>query len=419
MAGVLEAAARQVRSWPRSLAFWWLLVIAPVGGAGVVWALLDTGVLRGVPVVLCDQDHSALSRRLARNVDAIPSIRIARVTNSPDEAEALLRRGEVYALILIPRNFERDVLRRRPVRPVVFLEGQHMAVAGILNRDLTGLGLSLWRELDTDLRERMGVPVASALGQSSTVGLDVRPIANPGSNYRPFLLPGVLAALLQLCLSIMTVNALLHLIRRDGPTHGVWREIVGTLLPLALWTWLLGCGLTGLLVLHGDLVLRGGFGLLAAAWLAFVLACVSLGLLIFALARNSIQSLSVVSAFSSPAFAFAGLTFPILSMPFFGRLWAMLLPVTHMLKIMVLCGQLGSPLPAQAVSFLSLGLLFAVETACGLPLAVLRVSRARRPPETSGEVSARLPGGASRAAGTAESAGSAGAWLRVRQEIRP
>lgn len=392
MAGVLEAAARQIRSWPRSLAFWWLLVLAPLGGTGTVWALLDTGVLRGVPVALCDQDHSTLSRRLARDIDAIPSMRIARVTSSAEEGEALLRRGEVYALILIPRNFERDVLRRRPVRPVAFLEGQHMAVAGILSRDLTELGLSLWRDLDTDLRERMGVPVASALSQSSTVGLDVRPIANPGSNYRPFLLPGVLAALLQLCLSIMTVSSLLHLSRRKGAARGVWREIVGTLLPLVLWTWLLACALTGLLVLYGDLALRGSFGLLAAAWLAFALASAALGLLIFGLTRSSIQSLSVVSAFSSPAFAFAGLTFPILSMPFFGRLWAMLLPVTHMLKIMVLCGQMGSPFPAQAVSFLSLGMLFAAEAACGLPLAVLRVSRARRSAEDPDQPSRQSSG---------------------------
>lgn len=405
MAGVLEAAARQVRSWPRSFAFWWLLVLAPLGGTGTVWALLDTGVLRDVPVALCDQDHSALSRRLARHIGAIPSVRIARVTSSADEGKALLRRGEVYAFILIPRDFERDVLRRRPVRPLAFLEGQHMAVAGILNRDLTELGLALWRGLDSDLRERMGVPVASALSQSSTVGLDVRPIANPGSNYRPFLLPGVLAALLQLCLSIMSVNALLHLSRREGPARGVWREIAGTLLPLALWTWLVGCGLTGLLVLYGDLSLRGSFGPLAAAWLAFSLAGAALGLLIFALTKSSIQGLSVVSAFSSPAFAFAGLTFPILSMPLFGRLWAMLLPVTHMLKIMVLCGQMGSPLSAQAASFLSLGLLFAAGTACGLPLAALRVSRARRTADPLTPSPRQSPGPEK-------------AWA-TRQEIRP
>ena len=382
MKGVLEAAARQLRSWPRSLVFWWLLVLAPVGGMGVLWALLDTGALHKMPVALCDQDHSALSRQVARWIDATPSMRVTRVVTSPDEGEALLRSGKVYALILIPRDFERDVLRRRPVRPIAFLEGQHMVAAGVLSRDLTELGLSLWRELDTDLRERMGVPAASALRQASTVGLDLRPIANPGTNYRPFLLPGVLASLLQLTLSIMTVAALHRLARTDGPVRGVWREVAGTLLPPVLWTWMLGCGLTGLLILHGDLSLRGSFGLLVAAWLVFSLASAALGLLIFGLTENFIQSLSVVSAFSSPAFAFAGLTFPLLSMPFFGRLWAMLLPVTHLLKIVVQGGQMGSPFSAQAMSFLSLGLLVLVEVGCGLPLAALRVRRVRRRPDS-------------------------------------
>lgn len=377
MAGILASAARQFRSWPRSLAFWWLMVLAPLGGMGVLWALLDTGALRKMPVALCDQDHSALSRRLTRWIDATPSMRITRVVSNPDEGEALLRTGKVYAFILIPRNFERDVLRRRPARPVVWLEGQHMVTAGVLSRDLTELGLALWRELDTDLRERMGVPSASALRQSSTVGLDLRPIANPGLNYRPFLLPGVLAALLQLTLSIMCVAVLHRLADRPGAVRGTWREAAGALLPPVLWVWLMGCGLTGLLVLHGDLALRGGFGALAAAWLAFSLASAALGLLLFGLTGSLIQSLSVVSAFSSPAFAFAGLTFPLLSMPFFGRLWAVLLPITHLLKIMVHSGQLGSPATAQAASFLSLGLLVLIEGGCGLPLAAARIRQSR------------------------------------------
>ena len=192
----------------------------------------------------------------------------------------------------------------------------------------------------------------------------------------------MLASLLQLTLSIMTVAALHRLARTDGPVRGVWREVAGTLLPPVLWTWMLGCGLTGLLILHGDLSLRGNFGLLVAAWLVFSLASAALGLLIFGLTENFIQSLSVVSAFSSPAFAFAGLTFPLLSMPFFGRLWAMLLPVTHLLKIVVQGGQMGSPFSAQAMSFLSLGLLVLVEVGCGLPLAALRVRRVRRRPDS-------------------------------------
>ena len=69
-------------------------------------------------------------------------------------------------------------------------------------------------------------------------------------------------------------------------------------------------------------------------------------------------------------------------MPFFGRLWAMLLPVTHLLKIVVQGGQMGSPFSAQAMSFLSLGLLVLVEVGCGLPLAALRVRRVRRRPDS-------------------------------------
>ena len=352
MAGFLEAAKREARSWPRSMAFWWLMVLAPLLGVGALSLILNTGALHRLPVALCDQDHSSLSHEVRRWLEATPSVRLTAVVESPEQGDALLRTGKVYAFILIPRHFERDVLRKRPARIQAFLEGQHLATAGVLNRDLTDLGLAFWRKLDTDLRERSGIPASSALMQSSTVSLDMRPIANPSANYRMFLLPGLAPALLQLIMTICMVCALERTARLDGPGHGpLAAALLGTLAPLALWYWLLGCGLAGTLVLHGDLALRSGFGPIALAYLAFTLASAGLSLLLYGLERSLVGRLSYVSVLSSPAFAFAGLAFPLISMPLLGKIWAFLLPLTHLIRIQTQTGLLGSPLAAQAASF--------------------------------------------------------------------
>lgn len=385
MAGILASAAREIRSWPRRRLFWWLMVLAPLAGAGLLALILGTGTPRGLPVALCDMDHSSLSRELIHRIEATPSIRVTNVVSSPEQGASLLRSGRVYAFILIPRDFERDMLRRRPVRPVAYLEGQHMVTAGVLSRDLTDLGMDFWHEQDVRLRELTGVPASSAALQSSTVSLDLRPVANPTSNYRVFLLPGLIPALLQLTMTIMTVCSLARLAGtspleepdREQDVPGA-KETLGVLFALAGWFWLLGLGMAGTLAIRGDLVLRGdplAFGL---AWLLFSLSSTALGALLFGLTDNAIQSLGVASAFSSPALAFAGLLFPVLSMPFLGRLWAVFLPLTHLMDISVRTGQLGSPAMARISSFAALGLLALVYGAAGLPLTVIRIRRGRK-----------------------------------------
>ena len=374
MAGFAESAGSTLRSWPSSLPYWWLLILAPLLTLGILSLILNTGMLEKLPVVLCDQDHSTLSRQVARWLDATPSVRIAGVVSSPEEGHALLRTGKAYAFVLIPRHFERDVLRKRPVQPQVFLEGQHLATAGILNRDLTALGLDFWRMLDVQLREASGIPSTSAKLQASTVSLDLRAVANPTTNYRKFLLPGLLPALLQLIMTIAMVYALEQTAHRHGTeSDPLAPALLGTLTPLILWYWLLGCGLAGLLVLHGDLVPAGSFGIIVLAYLAFTLASAGLSLLLYGLDRTLMARLSYVSIFSSPAFAFAGLTFPLSSMPFLGKIWANLLPLTHFIHIQTQGGLLGASLHSQAPSFAALGLLALGAGSLGLLLSVRRI----------------------------------------------
>lgn len=368
-----DSAVREIRHWPISPLFWWLMVLAPLLCFGLLVLVLGTGDVRKMPVALLDQDRTPLSRELTRWIDATPSMKISALVTDAEEGNTLLRSGKVYAFILIPRNFERDVLRKRPVRPVAWVEGQHMVTAGVLSRDFSELGLALWRKHDVSMRKNAGVPAAVASLQASTISLDLRPIVNPSTNYKIFLLPGLLPALLQICATIMATCVLAKLAEVPS-SASAWQQIVGALLPVTAWFWLLGCGLSGLLILWGDLTLQSSFAVIALAYLGFSLAAIGLGLLFYAITDTMIQALSVTSAFSSPAFAFAGLTFPLASMPLLAKMWAALLPITHLMKISIQCGLLGSPVSAQMSSFYALGLLFLLSTGLGLPLAAHRIS---------------------------------------------
>lgn len=53
-------------------------------------------------VVAVDQDNSALSRRLTQAMRASPSLQVTQQTTSLPEAENLMRKGGISAILIIP-----------------------------------------------------------------------------------------------------------------------------------------------------------------------------------------------------------------------------------------------------------------------------------------------------------------------------
>ncbi len=186
MGSFWAAALAQVRSWPRDRLFIWLLLIAPLSGMVILDGLFADGLLRRLPVAVCDLDGSSTSRELIRRVDALPSARVAALIASPDEGRNAIRRGEVFAVLVVPRHFERDLLRRRPVQAIAYIDGQHMPVGSVLRRDLVDLGTAGWKLAFTDTLRRSGVPPVQADWQTAGIGLDLRSLGNPAANYKIF-----------------------------------------------------------------------------------------------------------------------------------------------------------------------------------------------------------------------------------------
>ncbi len=145
-----------------------------------------------------------------------------------------------------------------------------------------------------------------------------------------------------------------------------WKAIADKLCPYTL-VFFMTALLTGVLLF---LVFRipfpgDAFYMLCATFL-FIVACQGVGLLFVSLTANMRLSLSLAAFYSAPAFAFAGVTFPVFAMPLPGRVWSNLLPLTHYLKILVDQSTRGIPFHFSIDSFLCLAifpaaiLLFAI-----------------------------------------------------------
>lgn len=68
------------------------------------------GVVKEIPTVVCDEEHTAYSRLLTRQVDDDERLGLVRVVADEGEARDMLRRKEVYAAVIIPADFSHDIL---------------------------------------------------------------------------------------------------------------------------------------------------------------------------------------------------------------------------------------------------------------------------------------------------------------------
>ncbi|NLN10336.1 MAG: ABC transporter permease, partial [Acidobacteria bacterium] len=68
-------------------------------------------VLKEVPAVVVDADHSALSRQLVRMLDTHELIAVRHEVPTLAEAEALVRAGRAGGILAIPLDFERTIRR--------------------------------------------------------------------------------------------------------------------------------------------------------------------------------------------------------------------------------------------------------------------------------------------------------------------
>ena len=378
------AAAAAVREWRRiavSPYLMLMLVVFPLASGALMIRIFGSGAARDLPITVVDLDRSALSRELISAIDATGGVRVASVESDPDEARRTVMNGGQYGLVSIPPDFERDVARG--AAPVVtgFYNAQYLLPASLMRSALASSTAALSGRVELGHRLAAREPRTAALARVEPVTLDVHTLFNPHLNYVTYLATALLPAMLQIFIVTMTVHAFGAELRDRTAgewlaTAGgsAWRAVAGKAAPYLVHFTALAFLMLGALYVRADVPFRGSLPAVACATVLFVAAYVAMGFAFIAAAGDLRLATSIAAFYSAPAFAFAGVTFPVEAMPAASQAWASLLPLTHYLRSLVQQGMRGAPL---AVSLPGLGALAAFALA-PWPLLLWRMSRLAR-----------------------------------------
>lgn len=157
--------------------------------------IYNNEVVREVPVAVVDNSHSQTSREFVRHVDASPDVRVAAWSNNLEEASRLVARQEVYGIILLPEDFDRQLGRMQQAHVSVYCNMGLMLTYKAIFQTCSAVAADMNSHIQIALS---GNPTTRE-DQLTTHPMQVSdvPIFNNTGGYGNFILPGVLVLIIQ------------------------------------------------------------------------------------------------------------------------------------------------------------------------------------------------------------------------------
>src|SRR6185437_4775509 len=186
-------------------------------------------VLRDLPVIVVDRDHTALSRQITRWLDASEGAQVASRASDLDAAQDSVRAGLVGAVLLIPKDFERHVLRGEPAYVEAYADASYFLVYSTALRAINGVVGTVSAGVSIHRLQAAGLTDQAAARRTRPVTFVSWPLFNPLAGYGTFVVPAVFILILQQTL-LIGIAALRVAEREKGTSpEPVWAVLGGKL----------------------------------------------------------------------------------------------------------------------------------------------------------------------------------------------
>lgn len=350
----LGASARREWRLLRSRPWDWALITwVPLLACLLMWWIFSAGLPRALPIGLVDKDHSVLSRQLTRFLQATPGLAVNGRYDNAAQAEAVLRRADIYAVLEIPSDFTRNIKEGRQAQVTLFHNAQLGTHSSLIQRDVRTAVGTLSAGIEMAARNKRGEPSQTVRVAMEPLRADLITLFNTALNYEQFLAAALIPALLHIL--AMTAGAWsVGRELRDATlgewlgTHPTLGQSIAALLGKLLWPWctlsLVGTAMLLWLTWGRGWQPAGSLTWIVVALWVFVALSISMGAVASGVTRSLRTALSATGFVTAPAFAFSGVAFPIVSMPPAAQWWAKALPYTHYIRVQIEQLQMGAPL---------------------------------------------------------------------------
>lgn len=291
--------------------------------------------IKQVSLAVMDQDRTPLSRQYVAKLMSSGDLASCCTASSYDEIERWLTEGRVKAAVVIPPEFMDQVEAGRSVGVQVIVDGTdpntaNHAITHIVSRTENFSGNVVLAALN-----RRGYPASNKM---SPVDLRLRTWYNPSLKY----IIGMVPALIGVVLGLPAISASLAIAREKewGTLEGLIATpigrlelLIGKLVPYIISGIVSVVLCATVAVFWFGVPFRGSFPLYLLLSVDFLLATLSIGLLISILVKSQQAAMiAALLAFLFPGFFLSGILIPLSAMGIM-KMEAYVVPTTHYVLI--------------------------------------------------------------------------------------
>ena len=413
--------------WDLSMVLW-----IPLATVLLIWWIFSQIQITDLPIGVMDKDRGPIANTAVRYLEANPNLTVRQLYHSPAAVEAALLQRDIYAVVIIPEDFSRNISSSKPAPIVLQVNAQYGTHSGIIQTSVQSVIGTLSAGVEIQRLVKQGMAPSQAAIAYSPIGIQRISLFNAATDYQQFLASTVIPALLHILAMVIGATTIGRELR--DKQIGRWYDFIESGHPdltsieantkndiendktIAASTSAADNKtsvidnkprkasilvlLFGLLGKYFWPTLAYSLWSILALWLAapqqavaissIMATYVGLVLLmmfsfwlgaIFTLTSFSLRmGLSSTGFISAPSYAFAGVTFPYIAISDSAKHWSDALPLTHYLKLHIAQLQMQAPVAISLPTVYGLTLA----TVIAMFLAALLSKRALAHPERWG-----------------------------------
>jgi ABC-2 type transport system permease protein len=319
-----------------------------------------------VPVALVDLDHSQMSHQLVSNLKDMnkkTNMMEFKDATSLEDAKTLIRQGQVYGAIIVPRGFSKDLTAGKQTNITVLSDNSipqlSMVMDSIGSQVVSGLG-SYMGQMNVQTLAVKANQTVNPKAVISPLVPDIQGTVAGNLNYFNFIAPGLLMMIVMMGAMTGIPRAISHE-KEMGTFDGILSApvsemsiIFGKTIAQTIRGFIQGIIVLAIAILFFGVTMQIVSMPLAFALLFLgIFSFIGLGILLTSLANNEETATILMTVLQFPMMFLTGVFFPIQQMPWFMQDLSKVLPLTYavsaMRKVMILNAGITDVIPEVVI----------------------------------------------------------------------
>ena len=297
---------------PKRVMTFLVFILIPLVTGLILGYEMSSNVATSIPTVVVDHDNSDFSRSFVQYVSDSAYFDVVDEAENDSEVEDMIYKRQAYIGVIIPENFYSDLRDGKAPKVLTIYDGSSLAVISSSKSAMSEVLVTLKTAYMMKVYEgKLGVAPAEVRNHAIPIDVTYRMLFNPTRNFRNFILPGMLAALIQVGISCMGAERAGELREKNIPflkhlqTIGYWGALGAMSIGLTLLEQYLFFDMPYKGTLIGGMILT----------LLFSISILLLGYLIGSVISDRTFASQLAAVAVLPTTILGGYSWPALAMP--------------------------------------------------------------------------------------------------------